>query len=132
MSIHATRAITTPLSGSAASASPASRRSLPVVGLSIPGVLTDIAKTIARIRFGISYEEMDYVGRADRLAAPTLLFHGQADKKVPVKTSDELAKARPDIVEYVRVAESGHVRIWNTDRDSYEASVAGFLRKLLQ
>ena len=32
------------------------------------------------------------------LAAPILLLHGDADKKVPVKISDALAKARPHIV----------------------------------
>ena len=110
----------------------ASRRRLPVIGLPIPGVLTDVAKAVAGLRFGISYEDTDYVGRAERLSVATLLLHGEEDRKAPVETSDRLARARPDIVEYVRVAEVGHVRIWNRDRAAYEATVAGFLRGLMQ
>jgi fermentation-respiration switch protein FrsA (DUF1100 family) len=68
--------------------------------------------------------------RADELAAPILLFHGDADKQVPVTTSDALAKARPDIVEYVRFDDTGHVRAWNTNRVAYEAAVTGFLQRL--
>ena len=60
-----------------------------------------------------------------------LLFHGDADNSAPVATSDGLASARPDIVRYVRVAGTGHVQSSNTDRDTYEAAVAGFLTDVL-
>ena len=110
----------------------ASQRSIPIVGLPIPGVVTSVAKVIAGIRFDIDLSEWDYLNRADELAAPILLFHGDADKTVPVKTSDALAKARPDIVEYVRRPDTGHVRSWNRGRDEYEAAVLDFLQDLAQ
>ena len=59
------------------------------------------------------------------------MFHGDAENSAPVAAGDELASARPDIVRYVRVAGAGHVESWNTDRDTYEAAVAGFLRDVL-
>jgi pimeloyl-ACP methyl ester carboxylesterase len=108
----------------------ASQRSLPVVGLPLPGVLTGVAKTVSNLRFDLDFEALDYLKRADELAVPILLFHGDADDTVPVETSDALAKARPDIVEYVRFAGANHVRLWNADPAAYEAAVEGFLRGL--
>ena len=110
----------------------ASRRSVPVVGLPIPGVLTAMAKSLAGFRFGIDFEALDYLSRADQLAAPVLLFHGDADKTVPVTTSDALAEARSDIVEYIRGTDVGHTRSWNLDPAAYEEAVTNFLRGLTE
>ena len=108
----------------------ASQRKMPVVGLPLPGVLTAVAKAISSLRFDIDWRKLDYLGRVDELTAPVLLFHGDADDTVPVSTSDALAAARPDIVEYVRVAGVDHVRAWNTDPAAYDAAVRNFLRRL--
>ena len=110
----------------------ASQLSLPVVGLPIPGILTSIAKGLASFRFGIDFEALDYLSRTDQLSAPILLFHGDADKTVPVTTSDALAKSRSDIVEYVRDANVGHTRSWNADHAAYETAVRKFLRGLTE
>ena len=110
----------------------ASRRSLPVVGLPIPGILTSIAKGFASFRFDIDFEALDYLSRTDQLSAPILLFHGDADRTIPVATSDALAKDRPDIVEYVRNANVDHVRSWNSDGAAYEEAVTDFLRGLTE
>ena len=110
----------------------AGQRSLPVVGLPIPGILTLVAKRLASFRFGIDFEALNYLRRAEELSAPVLLFHGDADKTVPVTASDALAKARPDIVEYVRDAGVGHTRSWNADPAAYEAAVKKFLRGLTE
>jgi pimeloyl-ACP methyl ester carboxylesterase len=108
----------------------ASQRGIPVVGLPLPGVLTEVAKIISNLRFDLDFEALDYLKRADELAVPILLFHGDADDTVPVETSDALAKARPDIVEYIRSAGVDHVRSWNADPAAYVAAVEGFLRGL--
>ncbi len=95
-----------------------------------PGFLKTAGKTIAGWRFDIDWNELDYLRRAGELRTPILLFHGDADQKVPVETSDELAAARPDIVTYVRAAGAGHVRSWNADPASYEAAVRDFLARV--
>ena len=105
----------------------AGQRSLPL-GLPIPGVLTALAKVISGARFDIDWDGLDYVSRADELSTPILLIHGDADDRVPVATSDSLAEARPDMVQYLRVADADHVRGWNTDPAAYEATVRDFLR----
>jgi len=105
----------------------ADQRKLPL-GLPIPGVLTTLAKAISGARFDIDWDGLDYVSRAGELAAPILLIHGDADERVPVETSDSLAAARPDLVQYFRVADADHVRAWNTGPAAYEETVRQFLR----
>ena len=107
----------------------ASQRRMPVVGLPLPGVLTAVAKAISSYRFDIDWGKLDYLDRADELTVPVLLFQGDADDTVPVSTSDVLAEARPDIVQYVRVEGVGHVRAWNTDPATYAATVSDFLSR---
>ena len=109
----------------------AAQRSVPGLGLPIPGVLTAVAKAIASARFGIDFEAMDYLRRADELGAPVLLFHGDADRKVPIGSSDALAGARPDIVQYVRNTGVDHVRSWNAGPAAYEAAVREFVGGLI-
>jgi hypothetical protein len=96
----------------------------------LPGFLNEVGKTVAGLRFGIHWGRLNYLERAGDLHVPVLLFHGDADGKVPVDTSDKLASARPDIVTYVRVTGAGHVRSWNLDPPAYEAKVRAFLARV--
>ena len=98
----------------------------------IPRPLLISGKTFARLRFDIDWGKLDYLRRADELTVPVLLFHGDGDDEVPVKTSDNLAEQRPDIVRYVRVSGGAHARSWNMDTANYEAEVRDFLRDLAQ
>ncbi|MDO8614128.1 MAG: alpha/beta hydrolase [Dehalococcoidia bacterium] len=97
-----------------------------------PWPVKAIGRAVAARRFDIDWGDLDYLKRAEELNAPILLFHGDADKKVPVATSDELARARPDTVTYVRVAGAGHVRSWNTNPRAYETAVRDFLLRVLE
>jgi len=89
--------------------------------------LTWLGKTAASLRWGISWSDLDYLRRADELATPILLIHGDADLVVPVRDSDRLAAARPDLVTYFRLKDVGHVRGWNTDPQAYDEALAAFL-----
>lgn len=104
----------------------ASRRSLPVVGLAIPGPLTWTAQTLAGWRFGIDWAAIDYLG-GRWLQVPTLLFHGTADQTVPIATSDALHNDHPGLVHEVRVDGAAHMASWNADPRAYEAAVTAFL-----
>ena len=94
---------------------------------SVPGLPNKFGKTVSGLRFGIHWGRLNYLKRAGGLHVPVLLFHGDADDRVPAETSDKLAQARPDIVTYVRVKGAGHVRSWNMDPPAYEAKVREFL-----
>jgi len=97
----------------------------------VPGFVVGTAKWLTSLRFGVDWGELDYLARTADLRAPILLFHGIADDKVPVATSDRLAKARPDLVTYVRLPGVGHVRSWNADPVAYDSAMQAFLRRAL-
>jgi hypothetical protein len=95
--------------------------------MGLPSVLTSLGKFIAGIRFNIDWKALDYLRRANELRVPILLFHGDADRTVPVETSEALAKARPDVVSYHRVHGATHIRSWNLNPATYETAVHNFL-----
>jgi pimeloyl-ACP methyl ester carboxylesterase len=95
----------------------------------LPALLTDLSKWLVRRRFGLDWNALDYRGETLRLKVPVLLFHGEADRTVPVSTSDQFARARPDIVTYVRVPHAGHVRSWNQDPEAYARALISFVAK---
>lgn len=96
----------------------------------VPGIVTSVAEAITAVRFGVDWGALNYLYRSDRLKAPILLFHGEADRDVPIATSDALAAARPDLVRYIRTPGAGHVRSWNVSPDAYAAHVTEFLQSL--
>ena len=72
----------------------------------MPAPLTAAAKAIAGFRYHLDWDGLDYTGRAARLTTPVLLFHGTADPRIPVATSQAFARARPDLVTFVPVEPS--------------------------
>ncbi|MGI8518952.1 MAG: alpha/beta hydrolase [Acidimicrobiia bacterium] len=110
----------------------ASQRSLPFIGLPIPGTLVWTAKQIASLRFGVDWESVDYLPEAEQLEVPVLVIHGTEDETVPLQSSQDLVAARPDLVRISIVPGAGHVRSWNVDAASYEAAVTGFLAEVSQ
>lgn len=96
----------------------------------IPSLLTSMAKTLAAMRFGINWSELDYLAKAESLDVPVLLVHGTEDRRVPISLSEDLAAARPDLVRFVPFDGAGHVESWNADRERYEAELRAFLEGL--
>ena len=92
-----------------------------------PSVLFRAAKTLAQVRFGVPWKKLNYIGNTEYLRAPTLIFHGGADTLVPLRTSQTLARARPDLVECVTIPAATHGRAWNLDPDRYERTAREFL-----
>jgi hypothetical protein len=104
----------------------ASERSLPGIGLPVPATLTWTAKTIAAVQLGISWDDLDYVSRADEFEVPILVIHGTNDGTVPIETSRRLAEARPDLVTLVET-DAGHVLSWNVGPAAYADAIENFL-----
>ena len=76
----------------------AGQESLPVLGLPVPSTLITTAKWLASVRFDVDWSELDYLTSTDELGVPILVFHGTDDSDVPIATSRDLARARPDLV----------------------------------
>ena len=93
-----------------------------------PSVLFHAAKTLAQVRFGVPWKKLNYIGNSEYLRAPTLIFHSGADTLVPLRTSQQLARSRPDLVQCVTVPGATHGRAWNVDPDRYERVAREFLK----
>ncbi|MGB5185534.1 MAG: alpha/beta hydrolase [Acidimicrobiia bacterium] len=108
----------------------ADQTSLPLTSIPVPQSLTSVAKWIAGWRYGIDWNDTDYVERSRDLQTPMLIIQGSGDKTVPSEPADELARLRPDIVTLSTPPGVGHVLAWNADTDGYEALITTFLDNL--
>ncbi len=98
----------------------------------LPGVLTFVAERIVAARLGLAnLDPIDALRGSAQLRAPTLLFHGTEDTVVPIGPSDAFARARPDLVTYIRVAGADHTQEWNVDPMVYTAALRSFLMRRL-
>jgi uncharacterized protein len=104
----------------------AANTKIPLIGTDLPTQLTSFAKGIAGWRFDIDWDKADYLAQANDLHAPMLIFHGTDDTSVPLATSRQLARLRPDIVTLVETGAS-HVRSWNESPDDYKSAIIDFL-----
>ena len=93
----------------------------------LPTFVVSSVKWMTTARFGVDWEAMDYLKDADRLNVPIMLFHGEIDPRVPVESSVELARLRPDLVTFSKYASAAHVESWNVDSDRYERELREFL-----
>ena len=101
-----------------------------VLGVPLPGALTGLAKFLATLRFGVDFDELNYLKRAEELSAPILLFQGSEDLSVPESLSVQFKDTRPDLVEYHPFEGAVHVGSWNLDPQRYEDAVHSFLERL--
>jgi uncharacterized protein len=99
-------------------------------GVPLPSSLTAVAKQIAAWRFGVEWDQLNYLANgAKRYDVPILILHGTADTTVPIATSEAFAKLRRDIVTLVRCPEAEHIACWNLDPEAYAAEVTDFLER---
>ncbi len=105
----------------------ASQMKLPLLGIPLPQSLTDSAKWISSLRFGVAWNQLNYLAKANKFSTPILLFQGLADKTVPPITSNELAIDRPRLVTYFTTAGAGHLESWNFHPNRYDTELKSFL-----
>ncbi len=99
---------------------------IPLLNVTVPGIVADAAILIAELRFDVDFSEYDYIARAGDLpSVPILVLHGTEDVTIPIETSRSFADAavRARVVELF----GGHTRMWNVDPVIYEAQVLQFL-----
>ncbi|MEO8538930.1 MAG: alpha/beta hydrolase [bacterium] len=96
--------------------------------MGLPTKFLAVSNRLAARRYGFRWQDFDYFKTLPGLSCPVLLFHGDADKTIPVELSDSAAAMRPDLIRYVRVPGAGHVRSWNMEPEAYLATVREFIR----
>jgi len=97
----------------------------------VPSFVTWTAKRLASLRYGVNWGALDYLSKDQQLHVPILLFQGEKDNRVPKASSDQLARDRPNLVQYEVFPEAQHVGSWNVDPERYEQDVRGFLNRVL-
>ncbi|MGN6243359.1 MAG: alpha/beta hydrolase family protein [Motilibacteraceae bacterium] len=95
----------------------------------LPSVLTAVAEQVVSWRADVDFDALD--ARRRPVTVPTLLFHGDDDRTVPVEPSRQLARANPGTVTYVEVHRADHTTAWNVDPDAYDQRLTTFLRAKL-
>lgn len=75
----------------------------------------------------IPLRSFDWTSRAADLATPTLILHGTRDDSVPIRLSQALRDARPDLVE-LETFDADHTLCWNTDPDRWRDAVTAWLK----
>lgn len=95
----------------------------------LPSFLTAVAEQVASWRAGIDWDALD--ARRRPVTVPTLLFHGDDDRTVPVGPSRQLARQNAGTVTYVEVHGADHTTAWNQDPDAYDRRLTAFLRQQL-
>ena len=96
----------------------------------IPPLLTSMSKTVAAMRFGLNWSELNYLAKANLIDVPTLIFHGTDDRRVPIELSVDLADALPEVADFVPIDGAGHVESWNVARLTYEAKLRDLMHRV--
>ncbi len=102
-------------------------RSLPVVGLPIPESLESVAMLVTELRYGIDFDDYNWLDGADRITAPTLLFQGGQDTTVDASVARLLATEMGRTATLVEQPDAQHVGSWNVDPAAYAAAITQFL-----
>ncbi len=98
----------------------------------LPFFITDTAKWLFTLRFGLDWDSMDYLKDAHLLNVPILLIHGEDDASVPIRTSNTLAQLRPDLITYATYPNTTHANTWNTNSTRHNQDLRDFLLRVAQ
>ncbi|WP_454294148.1 alpha/beta hydrolase [Salana multivorans] len=94
--------------------------------LAIPWLaLAPLARAVG-LPGGIPLRSFDWTARTADLATPTLILHGTRDDSAPIRLSQGLRDAHPDLVE-LETFDAGHTLCWNTDPDRWHETVTTWL-----
>jgi pimeloyl-ACP methyl ester carboxylesterase len=95
----------------------------------IPGPLISLTETLLAWRSGLNYAQFNQLQREASLRVPVLLIQGTADSIVPPALADAFARARPNLVTYLRVVGADHVSAIDTDPVGYRQALTRFLAR---
>ena len=105
------------------------------IALRIPGfgkLLLWPVKQILAKKNGFNWDDLKYIDQYDKISTPIFLIHSEADRIVPISTSDKLAQLRPDLVTYLRLQKSPHAAAWNVYQNEVEKGILEFLKTLIR
>ena len=96
-------------------------------GGAVPASVVWAAKEIAAKRYDVDWNAVDYLDDTAWLRIRTLVVHGSADTVVPLSVSQQLQRAKPQLVRLEVFPGAQHTESWNTDATRYAAVVRQYL-----
>lgn len=97
--------------------------------MGVPGWIAELGFLLARWRFGLDWEAMDYLSAVDDVTVPMLVLHGEADSTISAESNrpvfEALTQQGNATIEIVPGAQ--HLGLWNRDPTGFERRVAQFL-----
>ncbi len=94
--------------------------------LALPWLSSPLLARSVDLHGSIPFRELDWIARAQELAVPTLILHGEDDDSAPSAVSRKLAVLRPDLVR-LELFDADHTMTWNSDQDRWRSTVAAWL-----
>jgi pimeloyl-ACP methyl ester carboxylesterase len=95
----------------------------------LPAPLISLAETLLAWRTGLNFAQFNQLRAEASLHIPVLLIQGTADTIVPPGLANAFARARPQLVTYLRVTGADHVSAIDTDPGAYRAALMRFLTR---
>ena len=95
--------------------------------LAIPWLTISPLARIAGLPDRIPLRSFDWTSRAANITTPTLILHGTRDDSVPIRLSQALRAARPDLVE-LETFDADHTLCWNSDPDRWQRTATTWLK----
>lgn len=96
-------------------------------GRAVPASVLWAAKELTTRRYDLDWKAVDYLDDTDWLRIRTLVLHGSADTVVPLSVSQQLKRAKPELVRLEVFDGARHTEAWNTDATRYAAAVREYL-----
>ena len=99
-------------------------------GLPLPGLLTRLALSAARLRTGVDFAALRQAEDAQLIPVPVMLVAGTADTTIPIAAVDAFADRVRTPLSYYRLEGVEHVEAWNRDPTTYAARLRLFVASL--
>jgi alpha-beta hydrolase superfamily lysophospholipase len=81
-------------------------------------------------RTDVNWDSLDALQHTEDFHLPVLLFHGDDDEVVPIKTSEEFARELPRWVTFYTAPRAGHTQSWNVNPVLYDRRLRRFLLQI--
>jgi pimeloyl-ACP methyl ester carboxylesterase len=96
----------------------------------LPAPVTWASETMLAVSLGVHLDQYRQTRLSAALSTRTLVVQGTADTVVPLAPTDAFARARPDLVSYLRVPGADHVSVADSDPGGYAAGLRRVLGSL--
>lgn len=96
-----------------------------------PRIVGWLARRFSTVRFGVEWNLLDQINRADEFDVPLLILLGGEDPVSYPTDIERFAEELGDGATRSRFEQGGHTDLWNIDRSRYEAVTAAWLRDLI-